>query len=168
MRRVYLITAGFPQWATRYAEARPPRWSPGGYRELLVPSPTMDRDLARQQLVAQLQARTQLIQDELRPGERVLDCGEVNELGLNTFADLGAGEALLFVTDQRFVFHRSGDSESWDYGDVREFRLTRAPRGVPQRMWFRQLALDLAGGEARTMIGGRMFMAEVKKALRGH
>ncbi len=126
----------------------------------------MDREFARQQLAAQLEARTRLIQDYLQPGEKVLDSGEVNELALNTVSNLGAGEALLFVTNQRLILHRSGATESLPYEDIGGFRLGRAPRGVPQRRAFRELTLNLAGGEERSMIGGRMFLSAVESAMR--
>lgn len=125
----------------------------------------MNRDLARHQLAALVQARAQLIGDQLRPGEEVLDSGEVNELALNSPRDLGSGEAILFITDQRLILHRRGNSECWDNGAIREFRLRRAPRGVPRRRWFREMTFTPAGGDERTIIGGRMFMAEVRGAL---
>ncbi len=126
----------------------------------------MNQEFARQQLAAQLEARTRLIQDYLQPGENVLDSGEVNELALNRVSNLGAGEALLFVTDQRLILHRSGHSESLPYESITAFHLGRAPRGVPQRRAFRELTLNLAGGETRTMIGGRMFLSAVESAMR--
>jgi len=126
----------------------------------------VNREWAKQQLAAQLQERARLIQGDLLAGEKVLDSGEVNELSLNTFSNLGAGEALLFVTDRRLILHRGGSSQFFDYGDIAAFKLGRAPRGVPQRSMFRELTVTLKGGETRNMVGGRLFLSAVKSALR--
>jgi hypothetical protein len=125
----------------------------------------MNQEDAKQQLAAQLQTRTALISSILRSGETALDAGEVNELSLNTPSNLAAGEAMLFVTDQRLILYRPRGSESWERSDVKGFRDKRAPRGVPQRSYFRELTVNLSDGETRTIIGGRMFIAAVTSAL---
>lgn len=128
-------------------------------------SHNMNQEYAQQQLAAQLAARTKLIANDVRPQETVLDAGDMNELSLNTRSNLAAGEALLFVTNQRLILHRSQRSESWDYRDIEGFKDKRAPFGVPQRSYFRQLTVKFSDGSSRTIIGGRMFMSSVVAAL---
>lgn len=126
----------------------------------------MTQEWAQRQLAARLAERAKLIESELVAGERILDCGDVNELAVNTLADLGAGESLLFVTDRRLILYRTRNSESFPYRAIERFRLQRAPRGAPQRRVFRQLTLHMDQGGIRGFLGGQMFLTDVKSILR--
>ena len=125
----------------------------------------MDSEQAKQVLEARLRENSRLLAGELRAGETVLDCGEVNDLRLNTPTDLGAGEALLFVTNFRLILYRRGQTESWPYARLQGFWIKRAPRGIPQRGWLRELTVLPLDHGPQELVGGRMFLSGVHTLL---
>ena len=127
----------------------------------------MDREWAKQRMAEILQERTKLIRENLATGERVLDCSEVDEAPFNTPFP-SEDESLLFVTDSRLVLYVRGSSESFPYSQIKAFKRSRAPHGVPLRRESRMLSISLATGQTRELLGGFMFFDSVVATLGEH